>query len=201
MPEPAGRAAREPSFVPSKSRHPGRPAYLTPEAANRFMTALRAGNSYNDAARYAGLKPKTVERWLARGRGHDSRPPTPEYVAFARLAEESKAAARVFVVGNLVARSQVDTRAAELWLRVHGGPEWREDEMTAPAPDAQNIYIDARQQSMEVLVVPADQVPGFVHRQLEARRAAMPVEPISNVEERRSDGPSHARSAGLREEG
>lgn len=191
-PSPAGKAPRKPTYL---RRLPGRPKLLTDEVRDRFMTALRAGNSQADAARYAGLKPDTVEKWMRRGRGVHQRPATPEYVEFYRLAEESKAAARVYVVGNLVARSRVDTRAAEVWLRVHGGPEWRDDD--AMLPEGSTTFL----QQNNVIVLPPDMVPETVRNMLAARRAAMPEEPDIVTEERGPDGPSGARDNGLREDG
>lgn len=164
------------------------------------MTALRAGNSLADAARYAGLKPDTVEKWRRRGRGVANLPPTPEYVAFYRLSEESRAAARVYVVGNLVARTRVDTRAAEVWLRVHGGDEWRDEDAHVPQPQ-QQTFIDAREQTMQMVVLPPEQVPDVVRQLLAQRRTEMPPDPEIVTEEPRPHGPSRARSAGLREDG
>lgn len=137
------------------------------------MCALKAGNTIRDSARYAGVKPETAERWLRIGRGVErQRPATPEYVNFARLTEESRAMARVLVVGNLVARSRVSTRAAEVWLRVHGGDEWR-DGRDQSAAAAEGIKATAH--ADDVLVIPPELVPEVVRELLAARRDAMPA--------------------------
>lgn len=196
-PAPAGRAPRHPTFTPGVHRPPGRPGYLTREVEERFMTALRAGNTITDAALYAGLKPDTVEKWLRRGRGvMRDRPATPEYVRFARLTEESRATARVFVVGNLVARTRTDTAAALAWLKRFGSAEWRDEPVFTGQPGG--VSIDARQQ---VLVLPPEAVtPDLIHAVLEAKRQARTDEPLSDeVEEEHVGGSSWTRDAGLSE--
>lgn len=124
---PTGKAERNAVFMPGERRPPGRPSYLQRDVEEKFMTALRARNRITAAARYAGLNPRTAEDWIARGRGLKvGRPAAPDYVRFARMVDENRATARVYVVGNVVARSRVDTAAAKMWLKVHGGPEWRD---------------------------------------------------------------------------
>lgn len=169
----APRGPDTPTWLPGR-RKAGRPSALQPNIEADFLMALRGGNTYADAARYVGLAPTTIEKWLRRGRGVDARPATPEYVRFARLAAQAKAAAKVLVVGNLVARSRLDTQAALAWLR-HNDPEWRDDD---PAPDEAPgrlgpgavTNIDARHQEMQVLVLPPDAIPDFVHELLAQRR-------------------------------
>lgn len=41
---------------------------LTPECQERLIEAIRAGNYNSVAARYAGIDPSTLRRWLRRGR-------------------------------------------------------------------------------------------------------------------------------------
>lgn len=188
-------ALRQPTFVPGERRPPGRPSYLQADVEGKIMTALRAGNSIADSARYAGLKPNTVEGWIKRGRGQlTDRNATPDYQRFARMVDENRATARVYVVGNLVARSRTDTRAAELWLRVHGGPEWRD---SAPAEVVPTI--EAR--SKNVVVIPQGQLSEIVHGLLEQHRAAYVDPPIIEELDDKSDGLSASARAGLREDG
>ena len=57
----------------------GRPSKLTTSVALRLVTRLGEGNSYEEAAKAAGVGVATVYRWLAFGRaGH---------LRFAELAE------------------------------------------------------------------------------------------------------------------
>src|SRR5213080_4022208 len=44
-----------------------RPTKLTPEIQQRIVTAIRAGNYAEPAARSAGISPATYYRWLERG--------------------------------------------------------------------------------------------------------------------------------------
>ena len=57
----------------------GRPSKLTTSVALRLVTQLGRGDSYQEAAKVAGVGVATVYRWLALGRAGDSR--------FADLAE------------------------------------------------------------------------------------------------------------------
>src|SRR5574340_47602 len=45
-----------------------RPRKLTPEVAERIITSMIAGLPLNQAARAAGIAPKTLDEWLAKGR-------------------------------------------------------------------------------------------------------------------------------------
>lgn len=209
VPTPAGRSPRQPNFLPGIARHPGRPGYLTREVEAQFMDAIRAGSSIHDAAEYAGLNPKTVEGWLYRGRGHNAQYPDPgvEYIRFARLYTQNRATARVYTVGNMVAASAHDWRAGDRWLRVHGGPEWRNESALVPSPvdgavqPQQSLTIDAREQQMNVIVLPPDQVPDVVKHLLAMKRANRVDAPVSDEEEVPHDGPSATRDAGLRDSG
>jgi hypothetical protein len=203
-PTPTGAPLRQPTFIPGQNRHPGRPSKLTPVVETKLMTALRAGQTIRGAARYAGLSPDTVERWIARGRGRDVNfPPKPEYIRLARLVDENQAHAALLVTGNLVARSRVDTRAAEVWLRGPANPEraeWLDDELPPPPPTGDtNVSIDAREQT--VIVIPAGEVPDTVRALLARKRREHPVEPVIMEHKERPLGPSNIRSAGLREDG
>ena len=121
------------------------------------------------------------------------RPATPDYVRFARMVDENRATAEVYVVGNIVARSRVDTEAGKFWLR-HSVPEWRDDEPTVPVST-----IDARQ--MDVVVIPAAQMDAIVHGLLDQRRAAYKDPPIIEELDEAPRGLSELARAGLREDG
>jgi len=113
---PAPAAPDDPSG-PAEHRRRGRPSSYDPERFKRFLDALRGGNSIPTAAEYAGIDVATMYRWL--------KDPRPQYTAIRDRVEQAKATARVYVVSNLVTLSKRSPRAAEIWLKVHGGPEWR----------------------------------------------------------------------------
>ena len=58
-----------PSTMPTAVAKPtGRPTKLTPEIQQRLVEALRAGNTREAAAAYAGISRSTFYNWLERGR-------------------------------------------------------------------------------------------------------------------------------------
>lgn len=201
----AGQSPPEPQFPPGH-RRPSRPTLLTPEVEERYFFARRAGNSIADSARYAGLAPVTVEKWLRRARGMEpKRPPRPEFVRFYRMDEEARAEVKVLVVGNLVARSRLDHNAALAYLRVHGGPEWRNEGLpdqptTPPQIGPGPMLIDQRDSTF--IVLPREAVPDLVHQLLESRRqeiaAREPVNVTPAPELPRRNGDSRAARDGLR---
>jgi len=160
------------------------------------MTALRAGNSIDDAAAYSGMNPDTVREWLYRGRGTDKdRPPRPEHVRFQRMVDEARATARVLVVGNIVARSRYDHHAGLSWLRAHGGPEWRGEEVP-PEVSGQPTMIDARQQNM--IFMPADAMPELARQLVEARRRQHEQRLIADSTEAPAEQPRKVGNNGTR---
>lgn len=203
---------QDPNEPTTPGRKPGRPKALTAALERRFIDCVKAGNYVTVCARYVGLSPRTVEDWIDRGRGHRAdRIAAPEYARFARLVDEAKATAEVLVIGNLVARSKTDTRAAELFL--YGDQErrkrWRPPRnddyddppagmpalSSGPAPDG--VTYDQRQQ---FIVIAPEQVDGIVRDMLvkarteRAARHAAIIEP----EDAPHDGTRIARLDGLR---
>lgn len=187
-------------------RRPGRPALMPEEALQRFLTALRTGNTRKDAAIYAGLTDQSVKNWLWRGRGHDkSRPPTPEYVRFARMVEEAEVTAKILVTGNLVARARHDTGAALAWLQTRYPEDWPRNPMPLEPGDpgaTAAVVIDNRDQRQQVVLLDASEYPELVARILaqrrEARAIAEPTIPIA--EEAAPRGTRHPRLDALRVE-
>ena len=74
-----------------------------------FLMAIRVGNYREVAARYAGISPATLYRWLKRTE--------PEYVAFRRVLDMVEAEVEVMVTTNLFLLSRTSTSAALAWLR------------------------------------------------------------------------------------
>jgi hypothetical protein len=193
-----GEIPKEPIYI---GRKPGRPTSLTDENLLRFLTAVRAGNYRSVAARLCGIAPKTVERWVARGRGRDPNyPATPEYVNFVRMLDEAEAAAEALVTSNLVQRSRVDTAAAAMWLRTRHPERWGAEPVEATDPTVQTASVVNIDQRQQVVFLTPDQYPDLVRGLLAAKRAATPPEPEPVPEEEeerreyRSDRLSNLRS-------
>lgn len=107
----------DPESLHGKPRRRGRPTSYNAAVREKLLLALRGGNSRATAAEYAGISEPTLSRWLAK--------PQPHHLGLLSAVEGAEAAAKVTVVSNLFAKSKTSSRAAETWLRVHGGPEWR----------------------------------------------------------------------------
>lgn len=208
-PTPGGKAPDRPTFQPGE-RKIGRPSSLTPELEAKLLNALRSGSSVPDAARFCGLSPATVEGWVQRGRGKleaYGRPADPQYVRFARMVDEARATVKVLVVGNLVAQTRNDWRAAAYYLRFVD-PEWREGALAGtdrPGPDRGGTTVEG---DVNVLIVGPDQIPDFardiVRRQRAERDAAEATIDVTPPPQlvARTNGTSHrSASDGLAVEG
>ena len=66
LPQTMDRQTKQPAAPPTK-RPMGRPSKLTPEIVERLCDALRAGNTREAAAAYAGIARSTFYDWLRRG--------------------------------------------------------------------------------------------------------------------------------------
>lgn len=113
-----------------RRRGGGRPSDLTPVTFGFVREALLRGASLRTAARVAGLKPDTVEKWFMRGRGRlEDRPATPEYVAFARMVEDTRATLHDRLGGYVIAGAAKDPNLAlkllERFDPEHWGPRDR----------------------------------------------------------------------------
>jgi len=91
---------------------PGRPTSLTPDVREKILMALGLGNYRKDAAEFAGIDPRSLQRWLARGK----RDPEGEYGEFAREVAAAESRAKIAAMGcvNKAARDG-DWRAAT-WM-------------------------------------------------------------------------------------
>jgi len=190
-PTPAGRAKTEPGIAPG--RHIGRPSKLTRELEERLLTSLRSTGNLKLACAYVGISYNTVDAWVKRGRGKIAgRPPTPEYVKFARLVDENKAAAQIYATANLLALSSKSPRAAVNYLDVYGDEEWKgprreiregSDLPALPSPTAPPtainvtptvnvaVGIDAREQHLTVIEIDDDRMPEFLRSLIAQTRA------------------------------
>ena len=110
----------------SSHRPPGRPAKLNAEVVGRFLMVIRAGNYREVAARFAGIGPATMYRWM--------RDPRPEYAAFRMALDLCEAEVEVEVIGNLFRLSRTSTRAAAFILSRRWPERWRK--LKRPLPEA-----------------------------------------------------------------
>jgi len=106
---------RKGPWAPRKPRR-GRPSKLNPEVLSKFYTAIRAGESREGAARYAGIAPATLYRWLRDRRRR--------FIHFRRLLVQAEGAVAVMVSANLLGLSETSTAAAVACLRARRPEEW-----------------------------------------------------------------------------
>jgi hypothetical protein len=94
---------------------------LSEAVQGRIVSAIRAGNHAEIAARSAGIAPSTYYRWLERGE-HDEDGPYAAFVAAVRLAE---AEAEVHAVAIMRRAMPEDWRAALSYLERRHPARWR----------------------------------------------------------------------------
>lgn len=88
-----------------------RSSKLTPEVHGKIVTAMRAGNFFVAACRYAGISESTGHKWMAWGLGKDygEGAPLPEdwavYAKFREAVKAAEGAAEVELVAQI--RSKV----------------------------------------------------------------------------------------------
>lgn len=91
----------------------GRPSELTPQVREKLVQALAIGNYRGDAARFAGIDPTTLSRWMRRGREEPQGP-------FAELRDavlDAEAKAKVMALGCVTkAIRDGDWKAAAWYL-------------------------------------------------------------------------------------
>jgi hypothetical protein len=119
----AEHARREPLWAattptcPGKSpRRPRRPAKVSQDVVGRFLMAVRAGNSRDTAARFAGISNATLYRWL--------RDPRPPFSALRQALLIAEAEVECEVVTTLYNRSFGDTEAAVFLLERRFPDRW-----------------------------------------------------------------------------
>ena len=86
---------------------------FTLERKNRVLNALRAGNTLSAAAKYAGVSPPTVKRWMEDLEG------------FADEVSKAEADAEVGTVAVIRQAMPKSWQAAAWWLERRRGDEWR----------------------------------------------------------------------------
>jgi transposase-like protein len=110
--------------------HMGRPSKLTPRVHDQLVTLVGAGVPKNSAARYLGLDPGTVSRWLAAGRSAcercdvDLNARTTEEDLAQSVGPENVAVARLYFALRR-ASAQPALRGARAFQRAIQEGDWR----------------------------------------------------------------------------
>jgi transposase len=97
----------------------GRPTDLTPEVQERICKALRAGNTYKDAAEYGGVDPSTMRNWMARGRKGQE-----PFAAFLAAVKKAETAAVMKAVKAIRKAGDKNWTAYAWWLERKRPDEW-----------------------------------------------------------------------------
>tara|TARA_Y100000310_G_C20546718_1_gene745948 strand:+ start:196 stop:630 length:435 start_codon:yes stop_codon:yes gene_type:complete len=91
----------------------GRPSKLTPEVADAVVEALEMGASQSEAAASVGVGLSTLEEWLSRGRGRNSRRSSRGvYATFAGRCERALPSGTVKLLKCVTAAGGKDWKAA-----------------------------------------------------------------------------------------
>lgn len=86
-----------------------------------ITAALRGGNSRRVAAEYANISPRTLQRWMKRGREEE----VGEYAELLHSIHQAEATAeRVMVAAVMEAAKNGEWRAAAWWLERRDPQNW-----------------------------------------------------------------------------
>lgn len=157
----------------------GRPPLLDDRKREIFLTAIRAGNRIQIAARFARIAPSTVEEWMRRGRGEDDhvppRPPTPFFVKLVEDVENAQADAEAHAMLMIRQGMSADPKWAA-WYLENKHREWRarNDPPPPPPPPPQLPPQSAVGHADNVIVIPASDLRAFAAKRL---AATLPPEP------------------------
>lgn len=129
----------------------GRPTKLTPDKHDRIITALKAGNYFETAARYAGVDPSTAHRWLNRGKDEDA--PT-EYQEFRNAVESARAEAEARNVALIQQAANTGTWQAAAWfLERTAHQRWgRKQSLEVSGAGGEPVQIDVDAGALEAKV-------------------------------------------------
>jgi len=97
----------------------GRPCALTPEVKERVVQAIIAGCSRADAARYAGVTDRTLQRWVERGRAGKEAP----FAGFVSAVLDAEARASVLANGCIAKAIRDGDWKAAAWFLERRFPE------------------------------------------------------------------------------
>lgn len=98
----------------------GRPSKLTPEVKKRLIDAVKAGNYFEAACRFAGISLSTFYRWIERGQ----RSRSGEFREFWEELTRAEAEAEARMVAQWQAQIPQDWRAARDFLARRFPERW-----------------------------------------------------------------------------
>lgn len=137
----------------------GRKSKLTKSVQDRVILALKGGNYFNTACRYAGISPATGYDWMARGESESPRRcKSAMYVAFAEAVRAAEAETEVRMVAQWQQKMPDDWRAIQTFLERRYPADWgrKEQHMGEGGGPIQHGF------AISHLVDLAGQTPGFV---------------------------------------
>jgi len=102
-----------------------RPTKLTPEASQRIVAAIRAGNYAEVAATAAGISPSTFYRWIERGQKQRSG----IHRDFSEAVRKAEGEAEVEAVARVRKAMPSDWRACMTYLERRYPKRWRRREV------------------------------------------------------------------------
>jgi transposase len=132
---------------------------LTPERQSRIVEALTQGNYMETSARYAGITPQGMYKWLNRGNAERSRindgdEPQPKenvYVDFVEAVEKARAQSEMRNVG-LIQKAAVDGtwQASAWWLERSFPKRWgRSDRVEHTGADGGPLEVQVTMDELE----------------------------------------------------
>lgn len=107
----------------------GRRSKLTPETQERIISAIRAGNFVDTAARFAGVHPSTVWRWWSEGGEEDAEPIKQD---FREAVERARAEAEVRMVAATIKDAMGGVLVKKTTRTRPDGTEEVEEQFTPP---------------------------------------------------------------------
>jgi transposase-like protein len=113
----------------SEETRVGRRSKLTPDTHERIISAIRAGNYVDTAARFAGVHPSTVWRWWSEGGEDEAEPAKRE---FREAVERARAEAEVRMVAATVKDAMGGVLVKKTTRTRPDGTEEVEEQFTPP---------------------------------------------------------------------
>jgi len=106
----------------------GRPSKLTPESQTRLLDAIRAGNHYEPACRYAGIGYSTFRTWMIKGEEQRSG----QFREFLEAVKQAEAEAEMSMVAVWQKEAVDNWQAARDFLERRFPERWgRKDRVSA----------------------------------------------------------------------
>jgi hypothetical protein len=98
----------------------GRPSVMKPEAVDRLLKALAAGNWRGVACEWAGIGERTFREWMSKGEGQK----VGRFRDFRRRVLEAEQSAEIRAVGLVMKAAEADARHAEWFLERKFPERW-----------------------------------------------------------------------------